>query len=146
MLRMTRQERSKKVWAKWEKFGFRAGAEWAECGGVLPANAAVCATFLAWKKRLRETAAPRQPQGGEAARFVEVKLVAAASTAGDSRWRFDSRMAGVCWWGWIRRAAFASVAAVVESGHDRAAQLHALTGAGSRDLAGGGSDPTCAVL
>jgi hypothetical protein len=41
--------------------------------------------FFAWKKRLRQAATPRQLQGDEAAQFVEVKLVAAASTAGDSR-------------------------------------------------------------
>ncbi len=31
--------------------------------------------FFAWIKRLREAATPRQPQGGEAAPFVEVKLI-----------------------------------------------------------------------
>jgi hypothetical protein len=46
--------------------------------------------FFAWKKRLRQAATPRQPQGGEAAQFVEVKLVAAASTAGD--WRVEIRL------------------------------------------------------
>jgi hypothetical protein len=37
--------------------------------------------FFAWKKRLREAAAPRQPPGGEAAQFVEVKLAAAVPEA-----------------------------------------------------------------
>ena len=30
--------------------GFRAGAEWAECGGVFPRTQAVCATFLRLEK------------------------------------------------------------------------------------------------
>ena len=41
----------------------------------------LCAAhFFAWKMRLREAATVRQPQGNEAAQFVESKLVAAAST------------------------------------------------------------------
>jgi hypothetical protein len=85
---MTRQQRSKKVWAKWRKLvseQVRSGQSVAAfCG-----ERRLCAPhFFAWKKRLRETAAPRQPQGGQAAQFVEVKLVAAApaaSLASDSR-------------------------------------------------------------
>jgi nicotinamidase-related amidase len=81
---MTRQERSKKVCAKWRKLV----SEQVRSGQSVAAfchERRLCAPhFFAWKKRLRE-ARPRQPQGGEAAQFVEVKLVAAASTAGDSR-------------------------------------------------------------
>jgi hypothetical protein len=75
----TRRERSRKVWAKRQKL-----VSGAECGPVLPQTQAVCATFL----RLEKAATARQPQGGEAAPFVGVKLVAAApavSLAGDSR-------------------------------------------------------------
>src|SRR5882762_10635836 len=85
---MTRQERSKKVWAKWRKLiseQVRSGQSVAAfCG-----ERKLCAPhFFAWKKRLREAAASRQPQGGQAEQFVEVKLVAAApaaSLASDSR-------------------------------------------------------------
>src|ERR1035437_1452405 len=82
---MTRQERSKKVWAKWRKLvseQVRSGQSVA----VFCRERRLCAPhFFAWKKRLRQAATVRQPQGNEAAQFVEVKLVAAASTAGDSR-------------------------------------------------------------
>jgi hypothetical protein len=85
---MTQQQRSKKVWAKWRKLV----SEQVQNGQSVAAfcrERRLCAPhFFAWKKRLRETAAPRQPQGGEAAQFVEVKLVAAApaaSLASDSR-------------------------------------------------------------
>ena len=85
---MTRQERSKKVWAKWRKLV----AEQMRRGQSVAAfchERRLCAPhFFAWKKRLREAGTLRQPQGGEAAQFVEVKLVAvapAASLAGDSR-------------------------------------------------------------
>ena len=82
---MTRQERSKKVWAKWGKLvseQVRSGQSVA----VFCRERRLCAPhFFAWKKRLRQAATVRQPQGNEAAQFVEVKLVAAASTAGDSR-------------------------------------------------------------
>src|SRR2546430_10310964 len=78
---MTRQERSKKVWAKWRKLvseQVRSGQSVAAfCG-----ERRLCAPhFFAWKKRLRQAATSRQPQGGEAAQFVEVKLVAAAPAA-----------------------------------------------------------------
>jgi hypothetical protein len=82
---MTRQERSKKVWAKWGKLV----SEQVRSGQSVAAfcrERRLCAPyFFAWKKRLREVARPRQLQGNEAAEFVEVKLVAATSTAGDSR-------------------------------------------------------------
>ena len=85
---MTRQERSKKVWAKWRKLV----SEQVRSGQSVAAfcrERGLCAPhFFAWKKRLREAGTLRQPQGGEAAQFVEVKLVAvapAASLAGDSR-------------------------------------------------------------
>lgn len=82
---MTRQQRSKKVWAKWGKLV----SEQVRSGQSVAAfchERRLCAPhFFAWKKRLREVAGPRQPQGNEAAQFVEVKLVAAASTAGESR-------------------------------------------------------------
>ena len=82
---MTRQERSKKVWAKWGKLV----SEQVRSGQSVAAfchERRLCGShFFAWKKRLREAATPRQPEGNEAAQFVEVKLVAAASTAGDSR-------------------------------------------------------------
>ena len=44
------------------------------------ASAGVCAPhFFAWKKRLRQAETARQPQGeAQAAKFVEVKLAAAA--------------------------------------------------------------------
>jgi hypothetical protein len=82
---MTRQERSKKVWTNWGKLvsaQVRSGQSVAAfCG-----ERRLCAPhFFAWKKRLRQAATSRQPQSGEAAPFVEVKLVAARSTAGDSR-------------------------------------------------------------
>ena len=82
---MTRQERSEKVWAKWRMLvstQVRSGQSVAAfCG-----ERRLCAPhFFAWKKRLQQAATSRQPQRGEAAQFVEVKLVAAASTAGDSR-------------------------------------------------------------
>jgi hypothetical protein len=82
---MMRQQRSKKVWAKWRKLvseQVRSGQSVAAfCG-----ERRLCAPhFFAWKKRLRQAATPRETQGGEAAQFVEVKVVAAASTAGDSR-------------------------------------------------------------
>jgi hypothetical protein len=51
---------------RYVKAGFRAGAEWAERGGVLPRTQLCAPHFFAWKKRLREAATPRQPQGGEA--------------------------------------------------------------------------------
>ena len=82
---MTRQQRSQKVWAKWGKLV----CEQVRSGQSVAAfcrERRLCAPhFLAWKKRLRQAVTPRQPRGGEAAQFVEVKLVAAASTAGDSR-------------------------------------------------------------
>ncbi len=82
---MTRQERSKNVWAKWRKLV----SEQVRSGHSVAAfchERRLCAPhFFAWKKRLRQAATPRQPQGGEAAPFVEVKLVGAASTAGDTR-------------------------------------------------------------
>jgi hypothetical protein len=73
------------MWTKWRKLvseQMRSGQSVAAfCG-----EHRLCAPhFFAWKKRLREAATPRQPQGNEAAQFVEVKLVAAANTAGDSR-------------------------------------------------------------
>jgi len=85
---MTRQQRSKKVWAKWRKLvseQVRSGQSVA----AFCAERRLCAPhFFAWKKRLRQAATSRQPQGGQAAQFVEVKLVAAApaaSLASDSR-------------------------------------------------------------
>jgi len=85
---MTRQERSKKVWAKWGKLV----SEQVRSGQSVAAfchERRLCAPhFFGWKKRLRQAATPRQRQGDEAAQFVEVKLVAAApaaSLAGDSR-------------------------------------------------------------
>jgi hypothetical protein len=82
---MTRQERSKKVWTKWKKLV----SEQMRSGQSVAAfchERRLCAPhFFAWKKRLRQAATPRQPQGNEAAQFVEVKVVAAASIAGDSR-------------------------------------------------------------
>jgi len=82
---MTGQERSKTVWAKWRKLV----SEQVRSGQSVAAfchERRLCAPhFFVWKKRLREVARPRQPQGDEAAQFVEVKLVAAASTAGESR-------------------------------------------------------------
>src|ERR1035437_2943254 len=82
---MTRQERSKKVWAKWRKLvseQVRSGQSVA----VFCRERRLCVPhFFAWKKRLRQAATVRQPQGNEAEQFVEVKRVAAASTAGDSR-------------------------------------------------------------
>jgi hypothetical protein len=82
---MTRQERSKKVWAKWGKLV----SEQVRSGQSVAAfchERRLCAPyFFAWKKRLRQAATVRQPQCDEAAQFVEVKLVAAASAAGDSR-------------------------------------------------------------
>jgi len=72
------------VWAKWRKLV----SEQVRSGQSVAAfcrERRLCAPhFFAWKKRLRE-ATPRQPQGGEAAQFVELKLVAAASIAGDSQ-------------------------------------------------------------
>jgi hypothetical protein len=86
---MTPQERSKRVWAKWGKLvseQVRSGQSVAAfCG-----QRRLCAPhFFAWKKRLRQAAAPRQPQGREAEPFVEVKLVAAAPAA---RLASDSRV------------------------------------------------------
>ena len=76
------------MWAKWRKLV----SEQVRSGQSVAAfcqERRLCAPYLfAWKKRLREAATPRRPQGGEAAQFVEVKLVGAvpaASTAGDSR-------------------------------------------------------------
>ena len=76
------------MWAKWGKLV----SEQVRSGRSVAAfclERRLCAPhFFAWKKRLRQAAAPRQPQGGEAAPFVEVKLVAAApaaSLASDSR-------------------------------------------------------------
>src|SRR6266699_2708452 len=63
---MTRQERSKKVWAKWQKLvseQVRSGQSVAAfCG-----EPRLCAPhFFAWKKRLRETATPRETARGRA--------------------------------------------------------------------------------
>ena len=73
------------MWAKWRKLV----SEQVRSGQSVAAfcqERRLCAPhFFAWKKRLREVARPRQRQGNEAAEFVEVKLVPAASTAGDSR-------------------------------------------------------------
>ena len=73
------------MWAKWRKLVSeqeRSGQGVA----VFCRERRLCAPhFFAWKKRLRQAATVRQPQGNEAAQFVEVKLAAAASTTGDSR-------------------------------------------------------------
>src|SRR5260370_39853954 len=85
---MTGEEGSKKGWGKWRMLvseQVRSGQSVA----AFCSERRLCAPhFFAWKKRLRQAAAPRQPQGGEAAPFVEAKLVAAApaaSLASDSR-------------------------------------------------------------
>ena len=73
------------MWAKWGELV----SEQVRSGQSVAAfcdERRLCAPhFFAWKKRLREAGTPRQPEGNEAAQFVEVKLVAAASTAGESR-------------------------------------------------------------
>jgi hypothetical protein len=82
---MTRQKRSKRVWAKWGKLvSEQVGS--GQSVAAFSGERRLCAPhFFAWKKRLPEAAWPRQAQGDEAAQFVEVKLVGAASTAGESR-------------------------------------------------------------
>src|SRR5579885_635574 len=64
--------------------GFRAGAERAECGGVLPGAPLVRAALLLVEERLRETA-PAKPAG--VGRFVEVNVAAEPepSTPTDAR-------------------------------------------------------------
>ena len=62
--------------------GFRAGAERAECGGVLPGAPLVRAALLLVEERLRETA-PAKPAG--VGRFVEVNVAAEPSTLTDAR-------------------------------------------------------------
>jgi hypothetical protein len=113
--------------------GFRAGAEWSQLWRRFVANAGCVTHFFARKKRPRQAATPRQPQSGEAAQFVEVKLVAAApaaSVVGDSRVEIRlqngrSLLVGPGFDAQHLRA----LLAVVESGHDRAA-LFAHTGPG----------------
>ena len=57
--------------------GERAGAERAECGGILPGARVVCVAFLRWKKRLREADGGQGEVRAPLAKFVEVKLVTA---------------------------------------------------------------------
>jgi hypothetical protein len=82
---MTRQKRSKRVWAKWGKLVSEQVGSGQSVAAFCGARRLCAPHFFAWKKRLREAATPRQAQGDEAAQFVEVKLVGAASTAGESR-------------------------------------------------------------
>lgn len=78
---MTRRQRSRKAWTKWR----RLVCEQARSGESVAAfcrQRGVCAPqFFAWKKRLRQAETAQQPQGGiggEAAKFVEVKVTGAA--------------------------------------------------------------------
>ena len=92
---MTRQQRSKRVWAKWGKLVTEQVGSGQSVAAFCQERRLCAPHFFAWKKRLREAATRRQAQGGEATQFVEVKLAAAApeawasrgaaSTAGESR-------------------------------------------------------------
>ena len=82
---MTRQQRSKRVWAKWGKLVTEQVGSGRSVAAFCQERRLCAPHFFAWKKRLREAATRRQAQGGEAAPFMEVKLVGAASTAGESR-------------------------------------------------------------
>ena len=82
---MTRQQRSKRVWAKWGKLVTEQVGSGRRVAAFCQERRLCAPHFFAWKKRLREAATRRQAQGGEAAQFMEVKLVGAASTAGESR-------------------------------------------------------------
>ena len=73
------------MWAKWRKLVSEQVRSGQSVAAFCGERRLFAPHFFAWKKRLRQAATPRQLQGDEAAQFVEVKLVAAASTAGDSR-------------------------------------------------------------
>src|SRR5882762_1299653 len=93
---------------------FRAGAEWAECGGVLRRTQAVCATFLRLEKAPAGSSRVATA-AGRPGRAVRGSKTGGRGASGEPSERLaggDStpewpESAGGCW---IRRAAFASVA------------------------------------
>jgi transposase-like protein len=74
-------ECGRKAWRKWQKVVCEQGRSGQSVAAFCRERGVCAPQFFAWKKRLRQTATPRQPQGNEAAQFVEVKLAAAGPEA-----------------------------------------------------------------
>jgi hypothetical protein len=79
---MTRQERSKKVWAKWRKLVSEQAGSGLDVTAFCHERALCRPYFYAWKKRLRDNGA-RQ--------FLEVQVAEAGPSAA-SDWRVEIRL------------------------------------------------------
>jgi hypothetical protein len=75
---MTQQQRSKKAWSRWGKLVAQQGKSGKSVAGFCRERGLCAPHFFVWKKKLSQ---------GEAARFVEVKVAAAAveGVAGSDR-------------------------------------------------------------